>query len=298
MAGSRGRSANTVRVYLEDLQSFQQFLEEKKLPPEKLDRQSLRAYLSWLSMGDNGRHAYARVSVARKLVVLRSFYKFLAGEGVIDKNPVPKGRALRMKVEKRLPVFLDVSEVQRVISTPDTDKELGLRDLALLELLYSSGVRLSELAAMDVNEVDLAAREIKVRGKGSKERVVLIGQPAAHALERYIKDARPSLEQRPIPALFLNRYGARLSRRSIEKIVADAAAQAAVRPGVHTHTLRHTFATHLLEGGADLRVVQSLLGHASPATTQIYTHVTKTQAKEVYMTTHPRATPRPDSDKP
>jgi integrase/recombinase XerC len=283
---------------MDDLRSFQQFLEQEKLPPEKLDRQSLRRYLAWLSRGENGRHAYARISVARKLVVLRSFYKFLAQEGVVEKNPVPKGRALRMKIEKRLPVFLDVPEVQRVISTPDAGKELGLRDLALLELLYSSGVRLSELADMDVKDLDFGAREIKVRGKGSKERVVLIGQPAAQALERYIKAARPSLEQRPTPALFLNRYGARLSRRSIEKIVSRAAAQAAVRPGVHTHTLRHTFATHLLEGGADLRVVQSLLGHASPATTQIYTHVTKTQAKEVYMSTHPRAALQPDSDKP
>ena len=290
LVGAKGRSDNTVRVYLDDLRPFLEYLEREDLSPTDLNRQSLRRYLAWLATSARGAGGgYARVSVARKLVVLRSFYRFLVHEGVMESNPVPKGRAFSMKVDKRLPIFLDRREVDRLLATPDLSNDLGVRDQAILELLYSSGVRLSELAVLDVKDVDMETREMKVRGKGSKERVVLMGRPAVQAISRYVQVARPSLERKPNPALFLNRYGGRLSRRSIEKVVSHSAMKAAVRPGVHTHTLRHTFATHLLEGGADLRVVQELLGHSSPATTQIYTHVTQSQAKKVYMASHPRA---------
>ena len=290
LVGTKGRSANTVRVYLDDLKPFLGFMDREDLPLEKLDRHSLRRYLAWLATSARGKMGgYARVSVARKLVALRSFYRFLAQEGLVEGNPIPKGRLFSMKVGKRLPVFLSNSEVDRLLETPDTHTELGLRDKAILEVLYSSGIRLSELASLNINDMDMETREIKVWGKGSKERVVLMGRPALRAVDQYIQSARVDLAQKPTPALFLNRYGVRLSRRSIEKLVKRYAVMSGVRPGVHPHTLRHTFATHLLEGGADLRVVQGLLGHSSPATTQIYTHVTQSQARKVYMSTHPRA---------
>ncbi len=290
LVGTRGRSENTVRVYEDDLSSFSKFLDVQNFTYDKLDRRSLRQYLAWLSTSARGKQGgYARVSVARKLVSLRAFYRFLLQEGLVQTNPVPKGGAFRVKAEKRLPDFLSEKEMKKLLEAPDLSTELGIRDQAILEVLYSSGVRLSELAALDVEDIDVEAKETKVWGKGSKERAALLGGPAIEALERYITTARPLLEDKPIPALFLNRYGNRLSKRSIEKIVKKCAFKAAINPRTHTHSMRHTFATHLLEGGADLRVVQGLLGHSSPATTQIYTHVTQNQARKVYMASHPRA---------
>lgn len=290
LIGTKGRSENTVRVYLDDLRSFGEFLERQELAVDGLDRQSLRKYLAWLATSARGRDGgYARVSVARKLVSLRAFYRFLLQEGLVQANPIPKGRTFRMKVDKHLPVFLGKTEVVQLLQSPDLSNKLGIRNRAILELLYSSGVRLSELTALDIKDVDMQAQEMKVWGKGSKERMVLLGRPAVKAVEHYVRMGRPALEQKPILALFLNRYGGRLSRRSVEKIVKRYALEAAISPGVHTHTLRHTFATHMLEGGADLRVVQELLGHSSPATTQIYTHVTQSQARKVYLASHPRA---------
>lgn len=290
LLGTKGRAGRTVRVYLDDLSSFLTYMERESLLLTDLNRQALRRYLAWLATSGKGRNGgYARVSVARKLVSLRSFYRFLVHIGTLEHNPIPRGRTFTMKVDKKLPVFLDRKEVDQLLDTPDPTTPMGLRDRAILELLYSTGVRLSELAMMDIDDLDFESREITVCGKGSKERIVLMGRPAVKAVEHYIRDSRSFIEREPNKALFLNRYGERLSRRSIEKVVSGSATKAVIRPGVHTHTLRHTFATHLLEGGADLRVVQELLGHSSPATTQIYTHVTQNQAKKIYMTSHPRA---------
>ena len=290
LIGTKGRSENTVRVYLDDLSTFNRFLELENADYAHLDRRFLRQYLAWLATHARGKQGgYARVSVQRKLVSLRAFYRFLQQEGVVKINPVPKGSAFRVKTEKRLPDFLTETEMRRILEAPDPNSELGLRDLAILELLYSSGVRLSELAALNLDDLNLQAREAKVFGKGSKERLVLLGGPAVHALHLYLTDSRPHLTDTPNDALFLNKYGGRLSPRSIQKIVKKSARQATVNPKTHTHSMRHTFATHMLEGGADLRVVQELLGHSSPATTQIYTHVTQRQAKKVYMASHPRA---------
>ena len=290
LKGQQGRSENTVRVYSTDLRPYSDFLAKEDLDFRKLDRGHLRRYLAWLSTsaGANGA-GYARVSVARKLVALRAFYRFLVQEKVVPSNPIPKGRTFNIKVQKRLPVFLGREELLRMLAAPDLSQPLGIRDTALLELLYASGVRLSELHALDVHDVGLETGEMRVMGKGLKERVVLLGKPAAQSLLAYLRSARPKLGNNTSEALFLNRYGGRLSRRSIEKIVGKYALLASTRPGVHPHTLRHTFATHLMEGGADLRVVQELLGHSSPATTQIYTHVTQVEARAEYMTTHPRA---------
>ena len=290
LRGQKGRSENTVRIYTTDLQPFLTFLDNEDLDPRELNRHYLRRYLAWLSTSARGKDGgYARVSVARKLIVLRSFYRFLVQDGLIAKNPIPKGRAFNVKVEKRLPTFLGRDEVGRLLEEPDTSQPIGVRDKAILELLYSCGVRLSEIHDMDLENINFGTREVRVRGKGSKERVVLMGKPAAESLAFYIHSARPQLEVDDTNALFLNRYGGRLSGRSVEKIVGKYAMLAATRPDVHPHTLRHTFATHLMEGGADLRVVQELLGHSSPTTTQVYTHVTQNETRAEYMTTHPRA---------
>lgn len=298
LRGQKGRSENTVRVYSTDLRPFLTFLRDEGLAPRELNRHHLRSYLAWLSTSARGKDGgYARVSVARKLVVLRCFYRFLVQEGFVATNPIPKGRTYNIKVQKRLPTFLAKDEMDRLLAAPDVSQPLGMRNSAILELLYSSGVRLSELHGMDIWDVSLEAREVRVRGKGSRERVVLLGEPAVESLALYLRSARPNLEKAgpdhirrdAINAMFLNRYGGRLSRRSIEKIVGHHATLAGTRPDVHPHTLRHTFATHLMEGGADLRVVQELLGHSSPATTQVYTHVTQNETRAEYMTTHPRA---------
>ena len=295
LIGTKGRSENTVRVYTDDLSTFNRFLEIQNADYAALDRRFLRGYLAWLATRARGkRGGYARVSVARKLVSLRAFYRFLQQQGIVKVNPVPKGSAFRVKTEKRLPDFLTENETERILQAPDSDTELGLRDQAILELLYSSGVRLSELAALNMEDLNLETREAKVWGKGSKERIVLLGGPAVQSLHHYLATSRPELADAPTNALFLNKYGGRLSPRSIQKIVKKSARQATVNPKTHTHSMRHTFATHMLEGGADLRIVQELLGHSSPATTQIYTHVTQRQAKKVYMASHPRANGTPD----
>ncbi len=295
LIGTKGRSENTVRVYLDDLSTFNRFLQQENADYAQLDRRFLRQYLAWLATRALGkRGGYARVSVQRKLVSLRAFYRFLQQQGIVKINPVPKGSAFRVKTEKRLPDFLTENETQRILEAPDTDTELGIRDQAILELLYSSGVRLSELAALNMEDLSLETREAKVFGKGSKERIVLLGRPAVQSLHHYLSSSRPTLMDNFTNALFLNKYGGRLSPRSIQKIVKKSARQAAINPRTHTHSMRHTFATHMLEGGADLRVVQELLGHSSPATTQIYTHVTQRQARKVYMASHPRANGSPE----
>ena len=305
LRGQKGLTENTVRVYSTDLRPFLAFLTRESLDLKDLGRAHLRRYLAWLATSARGKDGgYARVSVARKLVALRSFYRFLVQEGLLASNPIPKGRSFNIKVEKRLPTFLGRQEMDRLLAEPDSSRPLGLRDRAILELLYSSGVRLSELQELDIQQVNLQTGEVRVRGKGSKERMVLLGKPAAESIDGYLSWGRPQLLAASLgegrgeetAALFLNRYGGRLSRRSVEKIVGRYAMQAATQPGVHPHTLRHTFATHLMEGGADLRVVQELLGHSSPATTQVYTHVTQKEAREEYMTTHPMARPSAPSE--
>ncbi len=167
---------------------------------------------------------------------------------------------------------------------------MGIRDQAILEVLYSCGVRLSEAQGIDLPDINFARKEILVRGKGSKQRWVLFGEPTQVALARYLRESRPKLDSGSTQALFLNRYGKRLSGRSIEKLVRSHAARAGLKDGIHPHTLRHTFASHMLEGAADLRVIQELMGHSSPTTTQIYTHVTKQEARQAYLAHHPRAT--------
>ena len=290
LRGQRGLSDNTVRIYLNDLASFRKYMAVDGLSLNEMNRQTLRGYLAWLATSArDGTNGYARVSIVRKLTALRSFYRYLAQDGHFRSSPVPSGRSFQVKVEKPLPTFLGKREVVRLLESPDCSTTLGLRDRAILEVLYACGIRLAEIQSMDIQDVNFGRQEILVRGKGSKERLVLFGKPAGEFLRRYLQEGRPKLAGPKIGALFLNRYGNRLSRRSIEKLVGRYAALAGLKDGVHTHTLRHTFATHMLEGDADLRVIQELLGHSSPTTTQIYTHVTKQEARNAYLSFHPRA---------
>ena len=299
LRGQRGLSDNTVRVYLTDLQSFLNYLSHTGSGLTDMNRRMARSYLAWLATearetrhpysGRKQKEGYARVSIVRKLTALRSFYQFLVQQGMFKHCPVPSGRSLQVKVEKPLPSFIGKQETVRLLESPDEEDLYGIRDKAILEVLYSCGVRLAEIVGMDLPDINFTERRILVEGKGSKERWVLFGEPTAEALQKYMDEVRPELLDGPTEALFLNRYGKRLSRRSVEKLVRGYAARAGLRDGVHTHTLRHTFASHMLEGEADLRVIQELLGHSSPTTTQIYTHITKQEARAAYLNFHPRA---------
>ena len=295
LRGQRGLSENTERVYMSDLLAFREYLLRERLSLSDMNRDTLRGYLAWLATPErDGGKGYERVSVARKLTVLRSFYLFLVQEGMFQSTPVPSGRSFRLKVTKPLPTFLGHNEASRLLDAPDESTPIGMRDKAILEMLYGCGVRLAEIQGMDVDDINFGQRSILVRGKGDKEREVLFGRPAEESLLHYINEGRSLLSEeaeagKKSNALFLNRYGQRLSRRSIESLVKRHSSAAGTREDVHPHTLRHTFATHMLEGGADLRVIQELLGHSSPQTTQIYTHITKAEALEAYLTHHPRA---------
>lgn len=282
----------TVRNYLTDLEPFGEYLRKRGVRDFSApDRLFLRGYLAWLlELG------YVKASVARKLSSLRSFYRFLKGRGIVERDPIDL--VAGPKLDRRLPRAVSQQEIEALLSGPDTNKPEGIRDRALLELLYAGGARVSEVAALNLDDVTFETREVRVVGKGAKQRVTLLGAPALDALERYLKGVRPGWRtRRSGAALFLNRYGGRLSARSIQMLVKRHALHAGLDLSFHTHTIRHSFATHLLDGGADLRVVQELLGHSSPATTQIYTHISTAQARKVYLSAHPRAAQRPGAEK-
>jgi integrase/recombinase XerC len=289
LEAERNASPYTVRNYRTDLADFFKFLRGKEIGLlDEVDRQVLRDYLSHLV----GR-GVVKASIARKLSAIRSFYRYLVREKIVSANPIEQVSS--PKLDKRLPSFLTIEEVERLLNAPDLSTPQGQRDRALLELLYASGLRVSELVNLDLSQINLDTNEIRVWGKGSKERVVLMGEPAAEALRNYLSQGRPKLlGEKKDNALFLNRYGQRLPERSVQKILKERANQAGIGKRVHPHMLRHTFATHLLDGGADLRVVQELLGHARLSSTQIYTHVTKGQARKVYLSAHPMAKEKDD----
>ena len=284
LRAARQLSPFTVRNYLSDLVPYFTYLDKRGVQDlDDPDRRLLRGYLAWLiEIG------YERPSVSRKLTALRQFYRYLKETRDVNSDQVEYLSAPRL--DRRLPGTASQEQVELLLSEPDTRTAAGRRDKALLEVLYASGLRVSEAHGADLGDLDLAAREIRVVGKGSKERVALLGAPSVRSLEHYLEQGRPAmLGRRSGTALFLNKYGNRLSVRGIQMVVKKYALQAGLDPDFHTHTLRHSFATHLLDGGADLRVVQDLLGHASPATTQIYTHVSAESARRVYLAAHPRA---------
>ena len=280
----RALATITIRNYLIDIEHLYPFmLKNKLLKFSDFDRSLIRKYLSWLiELG------YVRRSVTRKLSTVRTFLSWLIKLGVLIHDPIPPKGII--KSEKRLPDYLTQSEVVKLLDTPDTSTNLGVRDKAILELLYSSGLRVSEIVNINMEDLNLNTLELKVFGKGSKQRMVIIGRLASKYINIYIRKSRPKLLSQELNnALFLNRYGNRLSQRSIQSKIRIYSVKAGLRDGVHVHTLRHSFATHMLEGGADLRVVQELLGHSNPATTQIYTHISDIEAESVYNYAHPRS---------
>ncbi len=286
----RGLSRNTLEAYRRDLGRYVRYLQDRGITDaSEVDEATVAGFVASLSGAEyaDGKR-YRASSVARAFASVRSLHAFLLREGDAPINP-SEGVA-RPKVPKNLPRPLSVSDVEAILSAPSEGDVVGLRDRAILETLYGAGLRVSELVALDVDDVDLDDGSVRVMGKGSKERVVPLGTMAGQAVAGYLTRARPDLARAASgSALFLNQRGGRLTRQGATQILKRAAGLAGVQKRVTPHTLRHSFATHLLEGGADVRVVQELLGHASVATTQIYTLVTEDQLREVYFTSHPRA---------
>jgi len=283
MAGEYSASPHTVAAYGRDLRQFEQFLTSRGLTQWA----GVTASLARQYLADLGRR-YARRTIARKLSAVRSFYRFLFREGKVSRNPLVIIAA--PKAHRRLPKVLSPDEVRAVLHAPDTSTPLGLRDRALFEVLYATGMRVGELTTLRTKALTWDG-ELRVTGKGRKERIVLLGDAAEQALRRYLTLGRQALLRARIDPgiVFLNARGSALSDRGVRVIVDRHIRGVAFDRHISPHVLRHTFATHLLDGGADLRVVQELLGHSSLATTQIYTHVSRDWLKRVYDRTHPRA---------
>lgn len=285
LAVERGTARNTLDGYTRDLRRYEQHLASLGVPSlESVGEAHVSAFLAVLREGSGDHPPLAASSAARALVAVRGLHKFAVREGLVALDPAREVKP--PAAPRRLPKALPVDDVLRLLETP-----AGLRDRALLEVLYSTGARISEAVGLDLDDIDAAERTVLLDGKGGKQRLVPIGRPALDALDAYLVRARPGLAAggRGSPAVFLNVRGGRLSRQSAWQTLKVAAERAGLAASVSPHTLRHSFATHLLEGGADVRVVQELLGHASVTTTQIYTLVTVNTLREVYATAHPRA---------
>ena len=280
---SRNASPHTVSSYRIDLEQLEAYLAARKIPVRRVDHVVLRGFLHELAAA-----RLAKSSVARKLAALRSFFQYGVKQGWVDDNPAKI--VSTPKLDRPVPEFLSEEEMERFLDRPDTGGVLGLRDRAILELFYASGIRLSELVGIDLNDLSLEDRMLRVRGKGKKERLVPFGSKAVESLAAYLP-VRPTLLQGNFgeAAVFLNYRGTRISPRSVERLVDKYIRMTVLRRGVSPHALRHSFATHLLGRGADLRVIQELLGHESLATTQKYTHLNVKQLLNVYRKSHPRA---------
>jgi integrase/recombinase XerD len=287
----RGLAGNTLSAYRRDLDRYVAFLGAAGVhSPADVTEQHVTGFLAAIRTGEDGRAALTSSSAARTVVAVRGLHRFLLLEGVVETDVA--GEVRPPSTPKRLPKAIAVSEVTRLLDAVAQPGTPGsLRDRAMLELLYGCGARISEAVGLDVDDVDLDAGLARLRGKGEKERVVPVGSFAVAALDAYRVRVRPDLAARgrATPALFLNTRGGRLSRQSAWAVLQVAAGRAGLAGRVSPHTLRHSFATHLLEGGADVRVVQELLGHASVTTTQIYTRVAPETLREVYAASHPRA---------
>ena len=274
----RNASEYTCQNYLHDLRRFLAVLGHQRV--ESVRPMDVRRFVAQLSEAGE-----ARRTIARRLSCLRSFFRYLCREGTLEQNPavaIPTPR-----LEKRLPSFLDEQQVARLLTTPSTEKWQGLRDRAILETLYSTGMRVSELVGLSLEDLDEISGTAIVRGKGKKERLCPIGETALMSIRGYLA-RRPNKLQAPV-ALFVSQKGTRLTVRQVDRLLVRYVRQAGLPAAISPHSLRHSFATHLLERGADLRSVQELLGHASLSTTQIYTHITPQRLKKVYDQTHPRA---------
>ncbi len=285
----KNASTQTVKSYREDLSQALTFLRDqlKKsyIEPQDWNTRTLRSFIAWL----NGQK-YAKATVARRLAAVRSFGKFLCREGTLASNPAEALRGPRQ--DKRLPHFLTVPDVQKLVLAPSALSRLGRRDRAILETLYSAGLRVSELCGLNTDDIDLSDGIMIVRGKGKKERLALLGEHAKISLELWLADRVEVLTaagKTSGEAVFLNKAGGRLTTRSVGRLLVKYLRKAALDPRTTPHTLRHSFATHLLDNGADIRGVQELLGHKSLTTTQVYTHVSTQRLKQSYQDAHPRA---------
>lgn len=279
----RGASPNTLSAYRRDLSGFTRFLRRRGSTIERAGADQVARYLLALRQAGLGPR-----SVARHLSAVRGLYRFLVREGRLGRDPTEHLEAPRPP--RRLPRTLSPKEAELLVESPPTDDQIGLRDRALLELLYATGMRASECLALRIEDVNRAAGYVVCTGKGDRQRLVPVGAQALHWLRVYLKTARPALTPRADPGtLFVNRAGRRLSRQGLWGIIKKAARRAGVRAVVSPHTLRHSFASHLLERGADLRSIQAMLGHADISTTQIYTHLPSSAVRDMYRRFHPRA---------
>jgi len=284
----RGLSRNTLDAYRTDLLQLGQYLDREGLDALAVGHDGLSAFLAELADGTEGRPPVSPATLQRKIACLRSFYRHLRREERIDHDPTARLRAPRKA--QRLPTVLARGEVDRLLAQPSGESPAALRDRALLELMYACGLRATEAIELEVSDVDLDAGLLRARGKGAKERLVPVGRSAVHALRTWLARGRPQLVgERLEPRLFVNRRGTGLTRQGLYKIVQRHARSAGLDGKMSPHTLRHTFATHLLAGGCDLRALQEMLGHADIATTQIYTHLSAERLKDVYFEAHPRA---------
>lgn len=288
LALEKNASDKTVKSYREDLTQALEFVRTRTqkghVPPSDWTTRTVRAFVSWLH-----EKGYAKSTIARRLAAVRSFSKYLCRAGVLDTNPA---LALRgPKQDKKLPHFLTLADVQKLLAAPPDTTWAGRRDRAMLETLYASGIRVSELVGLDLLSVDLNDGVITVRGKGKKERLALLGPDAVKAMKAWYEDRSALLARtgQETDAVFLNNKGGRLTTRSVGRLLANYLKAAGLDPRTSPHTLRHSFATHMLDAGADIRGVQELLGHKSLATTQVYTHVTTQRLQKSYQKAHPRA---------
>jgi integrase/recombinase XerD len=280
----KGLSSNTVSAYHRDLAKFDEFARKAKLSLESVSRDDLVDFLASLY-----RQKLESKTVARHLVTLRNFFRYTQIQDLIAADPSVNLES--PKIRRSLPGYLRLEEVERLLAEPDSKTSLGLRDRAMLEVLYSTGLRVSELTGLRVTDLDTKVGCVRCIGKGDKERIVPVGKKALGMVDKYLRDARPKLLAKGTntPTLFVNRRGGQLSRVGVWKILSAYGRRAGLRTALTPHMLRHSFATHLLERGADLRSVQLMLGHADISTTQIYTHVVEERLKQIYKAHHPRA---------
>lgn len=283
LESERGLSVHTVRAYRSDLMRFLEWAERSALDPFDLTHKRLRLYLAELD-----RARYSRRTIARRLASIRAFFGFLLAQDVIESDPSTV--LSTPKIPRRLPTVVSTDVLSQLLDAPDPTTPTGLRDRAVLELLYATGMRVSELSGLDLGDIDLNQGQVRVMGKGSKERIIPVHSYSAARVRSYVRDARPRLAKAPSPdALFLSSRGNRLAPDAVRRVVHSHMESTGARLGVTPHTLRHSFATALIERGADLRTVQELLGHVALSTTQIYTHVGKKRLREIHRDSHPRA---------
>lgn len=283
----KNASEFTVKSYREDLTQALAFFRERlgsnSIAPERVTTRLVRAFVAWLS-----EQGYAKTTTARRLAALRSLFRFMCRQGILTVNPADGLRAPRQ--DQKLPHFLSGDDIGRLLTAPTGDEPLADRDRAILETLYSAGLRVAELVGLNVDDMDLDGATVTVRGKGKRERLAILGDPAVAAIRTWL-DRRGEVSPRSAkqPAVFLNRRGGRLTTRSVGRLLEKCLAATGLDPQTSPHTLRHSFATHLLDAGADIRGVQELLGHKSLSTTQIYTHVSTQRLQDSYQKAHPRA---------